>query len=616
MQTADRRPQSCRVVGEGAALRCLAQLARLAAGVAAFIFAFLVSALSARAQLIVELPDPTDTQVLPAPSGGPGDVLDIHGLGTAVLEEDADDFFGEVVISGAQLTLKGEGRLTEAERFLIQNGGTLFLDNSAVAHDDRLGSTADIALNAGTLAFDPGNFGFLSQELGYIDLLGGANQIDLYLGSVLGGRLFAETVWLADNAQIGKPTSTLNIRYIDPTGIAPINVRLEVDDDWGFPSIEGILPWATITRGSQVDWVQWEYGESTVFTPLTAYHTSTGSPADWNTGKDMLIEASTAELNDPGILNPQITSLKLANGGSLVLGEPGDLKIISGGLLSTGSTGNKISGRGSIWNGYDIPNTFYLHIHADLLVSGEIQFHAFGFPMIKTGEGTLRFTDDASIAVGSLVINQGIVAFEKNTRMELFEVIIGDGTGTDILELPASHNDPITNPSAEWDPGALPNITLHGTPYSTSPGSGAADAAILRFGGSTVQHAQLLHVEGRGTLDFVGGTIAKPNMLYLEEFTLADFDTALLFIRHWEDGRDVLLAHYENNKGTINAAFLARIKFEGYDAPAEWVSWGDGTYWEIRVAPEPHTYGAILGALGLGLFVWRKRKRGERAQHT
>jgi len=77
-----------------------------------------------------------------------------------------------------------------------------------------------------------------------------------------------------------------------------------------------------------------------------------------------------------------------------------------------------------------------------------------------------------------------------------------------------------------------------------------------------------------------------------------------------------LLAHYENNKGTINAAFLARIKFEGYDAPAEWVSWGDGTYWEIRVAPEPHTYGPILGALGLGLFVWRKRKRGERAQHT
>jgi len=605
--------QTNRAINGGSAFRCLARLARLAAGVAAFIFAFLVSALSARAQLVVELPNPSDSQVLDAAEVESYDALEVLGLGAAVLEEDAPDFEGEVVISGAQLTLKADGQLTNAWHFLVKNGGTLFLDNSAAAHSDRLGSIAAVELYAGTLAFAPGGFGFLTQELGYLILLGGANQIDLYLGSTSGGLLLAQDIWRPDNAAyfVSTPTSTLNIRYIDPTnGSAPTNLHFAVNDDGAFATEYVILPWVTITHGSQVDWVQWEKGVSSSFKPLTDYYT--GSPANWAAAHNVLIDASTAELiYDIG--DTPITSLKLANGGALVLGGTGNwhsLEILSGGLLSTGSAGNQISGRSLIRYGGESDRVLYLHIHADLLVSGQITLQAHNGSIIKTGEGTLRLSGDVSMRGDHLVINQGIVAFEQGKGMQFFDVIVGDGTGTDVLELPANHFNPITNSGTWWSPNGWPNITLHGTTHSTNPDSGAVDAAILRFRGGTVQNAQLLHVEGRGMLDFLGGTVAKPNMLYLEEFTLADLDTTLLFIRHWEDGRDILLAHREKNKDRIDADFLARIKFEGYDAPAEWVYWGDGTYWEIRVAPEPHTYGAILGALGLGFFVWRKRKRG------
>jgi len=543
------------------------------------------------------------------------------------LEEDADDFFGEVIISGAQLTLKDGGRLANAKRFLVQNGGTLFLDNSAVAHDDRLGETAAVDLYAGTLAFDPGDFGAFTQELGRLTLLGGANQIDLYLGSAAGGLLRAKELWRENNAWLEnkwfltpEPTATLNINYIGSADST--NVLFEPNKDlftWG----HGILPWATITRDSQVHWVKWEDGASTVFNPLTTYHT--GSPAGWEAEHNVLIDGGTAKLiyNDPGYGDTEINSLKLANGASLVLETGGDwqnLLLFSGGLLSTGSTGNQISGVGSIL-GLD---TLYLHIHGgDLLVSGSIDFWS-GAPIVKTGEGTLRLNGNNVRMLGnSLVINQGTVAFEQGDRMIFRTVIVGDGTGTDVLELPANHTDPIT--SYDGTDRYPLHIILHGTTHSTTPDSGEVDAAILRFGGGTIQHAQLLHVEGRGTLDFKGGTDDDPNMFYLEAFTLADFTTTLLFIRHWEDKSDVLLVRYEGNETKINEQFLARIRFEGYDpdeggATAQWVYWGfdeEGTeYWEIRPFPEPATYGAILGLLGLGLSVWRRWKRGERAQHT
>jgi len=483
---------------------------------------------------------------------------------------------------------------------LVENGGTLFLDNSATAHSDRISDSAYIELYAGTIAFNPGDFGFLTQEVGEVWLSGGANQIDLYLGSAAGGQLLAEALWRWGS-------NTLNIRYIDPTGgAAPTNVHLALKDheslDW--ESVGGILPWATITEGAQVNWVEWEASVSTDFNPLTNYHT--GNPADWLDEHNVLVDGGMATLPaQEESESLHINSLKLANSGVLNLGDANNtLNLLSGGLLSTGAN-DQIQGIGNVsaFGEDHLHIPFYVHVHgSSLTVGGAVALSVgAGSAIVKTGDGTLRLNGDGvTMSGGELVINQGTVAFEKGLGMNFYTVRIGDGTGTDVLELPANHLNPLEGE---------PDIILHGSPYGANPDSGEFDAAILRFGGGTEQHAYSLHVEGRGTLDFVGGTESAPNMLYLEEFTLEDFETTMLFIRNWEDQRDVLLVRHDaTNIALIDAEFLSRINFEGYDTPAQWVYWSN-EYWEIKPFPEPSTYGAILGAVGFGLVIWRRRRR-------
>jgi len=554
---------------------------------------------------LVELPDPSDYEEISAPIGGLGDTLEILGLGTAVLDEYAPDFFGAVEIRGAQLILKADGRLTHSEWIDITNGGTLFLDNSEAAHADRLSDTAYINLYAGRIAFDPGDFGFLTQEVGAVYLNGGANQIDLHLGSAAGGQLLAGDFW-------NDTTATLNIRYSDPTGgSAPTNVHFALKDEWMIWDEGGILPWATITQsdGVQVDWVEWEAGVTTVFNPLANYQTDT--PENWSADNNVLIDGSTAPL--PGQASSlEINSLKLANGGILDLGNDNELVLLAGGLLSSGTSNVRITGDGTLTSSW---SPLYIHVHSpSLSVEGGASI-SIGFNrLVKSGGGTLQFASpNATHTFSNLYINEGTVSLNSGTILlnapdDYGGVFVGDGYGTDVLELPANRTNPIQSAIG------LPFITLHGSPYGANPDSGEFDAAILRFGGGTVQNAYSLHVEGRGTLDFVGGTESAPNMLFLEEFTLEDFETTMLFIRNWEDKHDVLLVRHDaSNIARIDADFLARIKFEGYgDAPAQWVYWSD-EYWEIRPFPEPPTYGAIFGMAGLGLVIWRRRKRKQRA---
>jgi len=445
--------------------------------------------------------------------------------------------------------------------------------------------------------------------VGEVRLTGGANQIDLHLGSAAGGQLLAEALWRSGES------GTLNIRYIDSTGgLAPTNVHFALKNKWAteIPKTlslvpTSMIPWATITRGSQVDWVEWEVGVSTDFNRLTDYHTG-GNSADWFGEHNVLIDGTTTAFADDGFAPTSIMSLKLANGGALFLDgvdEWNTLQLLSGGLLSTGGN-NRIYGVGFVQSNEpftDENEPLYIHVHGgSLTVSGSITVTSGTRPTIKTGEDTLRLNGDGVyMEGGNLVINQGTIAFEKGLGMDFRIVRIGDGHGTDVLELPANHLNPL-----EWEP----DIILHGTPYSTTPDSGEFDAAILRFGGGTEQHAWSLHVEGRGTLDFKGGTESAPNMLWLEEFTLADFETTMLFIRHWEDKRDVLLVRYnDENRAIIDVDFLSRIWFEGYGGPgAEWVYWSTD-YYEIRPFPEPSTYGAIFGVVGLGLVAYRRRSR-------
>jgi len=546
---------------------------------------------------LIFLPNPTDSQALSTLTGG--SPLQILGRGTAELKVASPNFFGDVLIRGAQLTLSDSGQLASAWSFQIENGGTLFLDNSVTAHADRIANFARVELNAGTLHLSGSTSGSLTEQIGQLAFVGGANTLQLThhasasdftaLGIDIFQPAINATFNLTANKRFGSAGDFDSVRLF----VAPIFPFLfPIGDALAMGTVKG-EDWVTTTTGSD---------NNTYFVAFEDYYT--GDPDFWQSGHNVLIDGQAVPVYN---YNTEISTLKLTNEATLGLFGILDFK----GLLSTGAFDNQIGAYGEL-------RFEYAHVYSPTLsIVDTVTIQTSN--LVKTGTGTLRInTPRVTHRTTDLHIHQGKVALESSSStLQARNIIVGDGTGTDILELPANSLNPIQGLGNSEQPNPRRNITLRGTPYG-DPDSGESDAAILRFGGGTVQYFDDFRVEGRGTIDFVGGTSSAPNQLFIEDFFLGDpwsgdFSTTTVFVRNWEDGADVFLVRYkQDNIDRINSGYLARIKFEGYDTPTEWVSWSENNeYWQIRPSnePEPATTGAILGAVGVGLIIWRRKRR-------
>jgi len=118
-----------------------------------------------------------------------------------------------------------------------------------------------------------------------------------------------------------------------------------------------------------------------------------------------------------------------------------------------------------------------------------------------------------------------------------------------------------------------------------------------------------LKIDGSGVLDY-SFPVTGGNPPGLHAFYLDDLDVSIdskLTIRNWKLGRNHLLVRKDS--GHLYDA-LTRIKFEGYKEWRAGLKDFDKDYWQlIPDIPEPSTYGAVLGAVGLGVFFLRRRKR-------
>jgi len=110
-----------------------------------------------------------------------------------------------------------------------------------------------------------------------------------------------------------------------------------------------------------------------------------------------------------------------------------------------------------------------------------------------------------------------------------------------------------------------------------------------------------LVVDGVGALSF--GDLNKGSgkiWIYFDDIEI--INDGWLEVFYWEYGRDFFLI----NKASANVdRILSRISFNGYDRNNIHLEDFSPDYWAI-VAPEPATYGAVLGAVGLGLVIYRK----------
>jgi len=130
-------------------------------------------------------------------------------------------------------------------------------------------------------------------------------------------------------------------------------------------------------------------------------------------------------------------------------------------------------------------------------------------------------------------------------------------------------------------------------------------------GTGIVETFDTLKVEGQGVMRFnveaMGVSWVKVRALSIET------EDDSLFIRGWIDFLEVATTFLVSRAFAPNAATLARIWFEGWEQGAALRDYAhDGDYWEIvpmGIVPEPATYGAILGAVGLGVWAWRNRLR-------
>jgi len=130
--------------------------------------------------------------------------------------------------------------------------------------------------------------------------------------------------------------------------------------------------------------------------------------------------------------------------------------------------------------------------------------------------------------------------------------------------------------------------------------------SFFNFGYFNTPISQSLHrlkVEGSSFFNF------SPYN-YRQELILDDLlinRDGLLTIRSWRDQFHFLLIRKDSEH--LQDA-LGKIKFAGQEQKRAGLKEYNSDYWKIGPGfPEPTTYGAIFGAVGLGLAVWRKRRR-------
>jgi len=381
-------------------------------------------------------------------------------------------------------------------------------------------------------------------------------------------------------------------------------------DDYAVGSGEKIIPWAT----NDDTWLIAHKENTEHFLRGLAnvgYYTSAES--GWATAHNVKTSGSTITLG--GAATRTINSLILGSDLSL---NGRTLRLNSGGLLVTGN--HTISGGTSstittaIPSGETIRRPLYIHNNGTATLGGSVTLTG-GMDVVKTRGGSLIFNSGASHSIGSLYIHQGTVELRGSGNLEIgagdHRIYIGDGAGKDRLILPGGRWNPITK-----DGGGLPSITLRGTPYDPRGPEYGGDQAILQLGGNgpnygagTKQKLTELRIEGRGTIDWRGGEVGLANILWIDKLTFSSTSDRL-FIRNWYEYEDLFLVRKEG----FHTDLLPQIIFEGYqDYETTWKAYDD-TYIQITPwgAPEPSTYGAILGTVGIGLWTWRKRRQKRR----
>jgi len=529
-----------------------------------------------------------------------GQKLRFIGSGTVVISADNNSFFGTLEIAGVELSLRDGGRFGEVAHFTVRDGGTLAVSIPQSGLSP-LSSTAAITLSSGTLRWDDPYPAGVTRTLGDIILGGGANRIE---------RTSLTNVLRANSLVRNDSRSTLLVALL--ANASPGSSLLEFNDTSALQNSEigGIHPWLVTMTGpnewsSRADWGIFDINGH--LRPYLNYYE--GSEDTWDAGYNVNVPGSGTPLalSDDRTIN----SLRLTNKDILLQGNT--LTISSGGLLVNSNGFGVIhdAGNGSTFGAITTSGgrPLYIHAHSDLLLSAQITG---GIDLVKAGVGNLNLgSGNAKVGhvneLGSLYIHQGELHLDGDARISTTGTIyVGDGGSYAALVLRNERGAPLLSGKRD--------VRLRGShDYSKT--------AELRLFGAHDLRLNHFSIEGNSVLAFqLPLDKIYISKIYSELFT---FETASgqLLVHSWiqqEITKDTFIAwstHILVRKTSPGLdGYLSQIWFENY-GPAKKINWAeDDRYWEIvpvgwvSTVPEPSTYGAILGAVGIGLVLRRKRR--------
>jgi len=137
---------------------------------------------------------------------------------------------------------------------------------------------------------------------------------------------------------------------------------------------------------------------------------------------------------------------------------------------------------------------------------------------------------------------------------------------------------------------------------------------VSQYDTSLTEMIRYLVIDDVGIVDFNATYVYThySRWLYLDDLVIRD--GGKLIVKNWENGTDHLLVRREN----IDWATLWKIDFQGKTNRNVGYRYFDSNYVEIVpwATPEPASYGAIFGALGLGIPLWRRTGHRMRGEHS
>jgi len=517
-------------------------------------------------------------------------------------------------VRGATVTLNGLGELPGAmvggvltgTQIFVRESGTLTLDNRTTDLAGRLGANSTLTLDGGTFRYRKGSGSGArdTETLGTLKLEGGSNTIAIEAT----GAMVLEFAGFDRNDDERATLDLISEAVFSPTG-----VRLQLPNAQNaFAEFGNMSPWATVNG---TDWVSQDANGT--ITQLADYVTAAPG-ATWTTTSNINIGNTSRTLDQ----SRAVRSLRMGSG-ELNLAAGRTLTVDSGGLLFANGAAGKISGAGSLTTASG--GTMYAHVYGGGSGGGgataEINARITGgIDFVKAGPETLRLTSDGTSSFRNIYVHGGRLELDlgANGRINTTgKIIVGDRSGTDVLRLP-KYNNQLTGER---------HIVLRGGDY----GAGVLEFALKPAGlpgttafAGTTHRLKTLEVQGQGVIDFRGGEVGMANYLYIDELIIGV--GSKLTIRNWFEGEDYLLVHrskyneyrYTDPSG-LDGGILAntnqRVEFEGYSFL--YIAHYNEDYYEVTpfprqmatYFPEPSTYGAILGATGLGLLLWRRRNQ-------